>query len=331
MPSSLSSSSSSDWELESVYYTVHAEQDDRVSDFPREGNHPVVYSHLNSHACYAVPGDHWNTDPGFDGFINTFIRTITFGRIQQVKIIDIGFREEEAIKWTDYDIYDVSDATEGIGPDWALWKGHWGDPVDQTRPDPPPAFVPSRRSLRFTLWLLRISGKLTRFVRPMKRAPRGPIAHWNWRSLDILSDNWVPRTKAGPSFLAIAGFLACVGLAIGVCWALLSSMAVLFVIATRLLVRRVRRGRYGALSSTSRNARQIPGVDSAPWQVHKEFREGSDDELAATRLLSDDTPLAQGRHRSRPSESLDMEHLQRRRFAWLRDKLIELKKGLISA
>jgi len=275
----------SDFEIESVYYPVHAEVEDKVTEFPREGSHPVVYSHLNSHACYAVPGDYWNKDPGFDGFVNTFVRIVTFGRIQQIKVIDIGFKPEEAIRWADYTILDVSDATEGDAPQWALWRGNWGDSVDQTKMTGPPSYVPSRHALRFTLWLLNVFGKLRKFVKPVKRAPRGPLAHWNWLSMDMVADNYVPKVRTAPPRIAILGFLISLAVVFGSTIVLLSLAAVAFLIIARLVVRR-KKPSLGCLRAVT-FGRERAARNWSKFSPSMQ-RTDSDDDLVAVGLLTDD-------------------------------------------
>ncbi|CCG85191.1 protein of unknown function [Taphrina deformans PYCC 5710] len=314
--------SASDYELESVYYTVHAEVEDKLMHFDREGNHPVVYSHLNSHACYAVPGDYWNKDPGFDGFINSVVRFLSFGRIEQIRIVDIGFDPKEAIRWADYKIYDISEASEGNAPDWALWKGHWGDAVDQTLLSAPPSYVPSRMALRFTMWLLKVFGKLRKFVKPHKKAPKGPVPHWNWGSLDVLADDWVPRVKAGPNKAAIAGFLVCMVLSLGSIIVTLSCLAIVVLVASRLVARKLRpRTKLLAMSLREQHRRGMQHMRA--WQKTHELESGGDDEDVAERLLPHDGSAG------RPSESFDTERPARRKFEWIREACARVKKGIV--
>lgn len=297
-----------DYELESVYYTVHSEVEDKKDAFPREGTHPVVYSHLNSHAGYATPEDFWNRDPGFDGFINSMVKIISLGRIKQIKVVDIGFDPADAIRWSDYHIYDISDATEGEGPEWALWRGHWGQSVDQTKPMSPPSYVPCRNVLNFMLWLLRSFGKLKRFVKPIKKAPRSGFAHSSWITLDMLPDDWVPAIKQKPSPWAITTFLLTISLAFGSWIVLISAVAILCVLMARVALRRSKKG-----------------VKWWSWPKISELPTVRDDEQVTSSLLSGEGNRG---HRRGPSEIFETDSVPARNLSWFESIYLRGKKHI---
>ena len=204
-----------DLSIESVFYTVHADINEPQRDFlVEDGTHPLVYSHNNSHACYKTPADVQNTDPAFDGFINSAVRAITFGAITRIEVGDIGFAnfpESEWIRWSDYDMYDITEAIDGNGPDWALWQGHWGPAFDQSMVSIPPEGVPWRRFFFDFLQMLYLAGRLTKFVVEAKPAPRGPLVHYTYQTLDIFPppDKFIPEDPNGhkPGFLSIVAFV----------------------------------------------------------------------------------------------------------------------------
>jgi hypothetical protein len=202
-------------EIQSVYYTVHADINEPEHKFSVENEtHPLVYSHNNSHACYKTPKDAHNIDPAMDGFVNSAIRFITFGAIQHIEVGDIGFADfpkSEWIRWSDYDIYDISNTHEEVGPEWALWRGHWGPPFDQSQVDEPPVGVPFRRFFFDFLQIIYHAGRLTQFVSSAKYAPRGPVVHYTWYTFDVYDppDRYVPEDPNGhkPGILPIVAFV----------------------------------------------------------------------------------------------------------------------------
>lgn len=208
-------SNQTDPQIEGVYYTVHADINEAQSDYSVEDEtHALVYSHNNSHACYKTPDDVQNTDPAFDGFINSAVRAITFGAITHIEVGDIGFSEfpkDQWIRWSDYKIYDITDAAEGEGPEWALWTGHWGPAFDQSRVDMPPSDVPWRRFFFSFLQMLYHAGRLTKFVVSAKISPRGPMSHYTWKTFDIYDppERYIPEDPNGhkPNVLSILAFV----------------------------------------------------------------------------------------------------------------------------
>lgn len=227
--------------IESVYYTVHADINEPEYNYLVEDEtHALVFSHNNSHACYKTADDVQNTDPAFDGFINSVVKAITFGAITHVEVGDIGFSnfpKEEWIRWSDYQIYDVTDSHEGIGPDWILWRGHWGPAFDQSRVDMPPEDVPWRRFFFTFLQMLYHAGRLTQFVVAAKISPRGPVSHYTWKTFDIFPppERYIPEDPNGhkPNFLSILAFIYFLLGFVGIVLVIIALIAVLTVIATK--------------------------------------------------------------------------------------------------
>lgn len=227
--------------IESVYYTVHADINEPEYHFLVEDEtHPLVFSHNNSHACYNTSNDVQNTDPAFDGFINSAVKAITFGAITHVEVGDIGFSnfpKSEWIRWSDYQIYDVTDTHEGIGPEWILWRGHWGPPFDQSRVDMPPKDVPWGRFFFSFLQMLYHAGRLTKFVVAAKISPRGPISHYTWLTFDIYDppDRYIPEDPNGhkPNVFSIVAFIYFLLGFFGIIVVILSLFAVLGCIAAK--------------------------------------------------------------------------------------------------
>lgn len=223
--------------IESVYYTVHADINEPEHNFQVEdGTHPLVFSHNNSHACYKTPDDVQNTDPAFDGFINSAVRAITFGAITHVEVGDIGFSEfprAEWIRWSDCTIYDVTESAEP----WFLWRGHWGPAFDQSRVDMPPLTVPWRRFFFTFLQMLYHAGRLTKFVTPAKISPRGPGMHYTWLTLDVYAppERYIPEDPNGhkPNVLSIAAFVYFLLGFLGILVVMVALVAVLAVILGR--------------------------------------------------------------------------------------------------
>lgn len=221
-------------EIESVYYTVHADINEPEYHYLTEDTtHAVVFSHNNSHACYKTSEDVQNTDPAFDGFINSAVKAITFGAITHIEVGDIGFStfpKEQWIRWFDYEIYDITDTHEGIGPDWAMWRGHWGPAFDQSRVDMPPEDVPWRRFFFSFLQMLYHAGRLTKFVVASKISPRGPTSHYTWLTFDIFAppEKFIPEDPNGhkPNILSIFAFI----------YFLLGFVGILLVIVSLIMV-----------------------------------------------------------------------------------------------
>lgn len=236
-------------EIESVYYTVHADINEPEFHYLTEDEtHPVVFSHNNSHACYNTSNDVQNTDPAFDGFINSAVKAITFGAITHIEVGDIGFAnfpKEQWIRWSDYEIYDITDTHEGIGPDWALWRGHWGPAFDQSRVDMPPEDVPWRRFFFSFLQMLYHAGRLTQFVVSAKISPRGPISHYTWVTFDIYDppEKFIPEDPNGhkPNIFSIFAFIYFLLGFLGISLVILSLILVLGVIGSTAAYRKTRK------------------------------------------------------------------------------------------
>ncbi|CCG82225.1 protein of unknown function [Taphrina deformans PYCC 5710] len=221
--------------IESVYYTVHADINEPAHRFEVEGStHAVVYSHNNSHACYRVPEDVQNTDPAFDGFINSAVRAITFGAIVHVEVGDIGFADRPRSEWIRWRPRSLHDATES-GATWLAWRGHWGPSFDQSAVDMPPPEVPYRRFFFAFLQILYHAGRLTQFVTPAKISPRGPGAHYTWLTLDVFPppERFIPEDPNGhkPNVLSIGAFIYFLLGFVGIVVVLLALLAVLLVIS----------------------------------------------------------------------------------------------------
>ncbi len=199
--------------VDQVYYTVHGLIHKPHSHFPSEGDRVVVYSHNNSHAGYSTPADVQNTDPAFDGIVNRIVRTITLNAITSIEIDDIGFDYlpvEDHVRWSHYEIYDMTEAHEGYAPEWFNWTGNWGPPFDQSLVDMPPEGVPSRRLFYILLQLFYHAGRLSQFIVSRKLGPKGPAMHYTWRTLDVYEPPWgwtVPNPdEHKPSILVIGLF-----------------------------------------------------------------------------------------------------------------------------
>jgi hypothetical protein len=224
--------------IESVYYTVHADINEPQYDYQVEDKtHALVYSHNNSHACYKTPDDVQNTDPAFDGFINSAVRAITFGAITHIEVGDIGFSDfpkNEWIRWADYDLYDITDAHEGTGPTWAIWAGHWGPAFDQSMVDMPPKDVPWRRFFFTFLQMLYHAGRLTKFVVSAKISPRGPTSHYTWATFDIYDPpaKYIPEDPNGhkPDVISILAFIYFLLGFVGMVNVVISLLCILIVI-----------------------------------------------------------------------------------------------------
>ena len=237
-----------DPKIESVYYTVHADINEPVYDYLVEDEtHPLVFSHNNSHACYKTADDVQNTDPAFDGFINSAVRAITFGAITHIEVGDIGFSnfpKSQWIRWSDYEMYDITDSHEGVGPEWALWTGRWGPPYDQSRVDMPPKDVPWRRFFFSFLQMLYHAGRLTKFVVSAKISPRGPTSHYTWLTFDIFEppEKYIPEDPNGhkPNIFSIVAFVYFLLGFLGILLVLISFVLVLSIIILKKLYIRMR-------------------------------------------------------------------------------------------
>ncbi|BFZ58075.1 hypothetical protein PYCC9005_005133 [Savitreella phatthalungensis] len=237
-----------DLQIDSVYYTVHGDINEPTLDYQVENvTHPLVYSHNNSHAGYPSPADMQNTDPAFDGFINTAVKVITLGAITHVEVGDIGFAhlpESSWIRWSDYEIYDITEAPEGVGPEWSLWKGHWGPAFDQSRVAVPPEDVPWRIFFFDFLQMLYLAGRLTKFVVDAKPSPRGPLMHYTFATFDVFPapERSVPQDPNAhkPGLLSIIAFVYFILGFIGIVLAIVSLIFVLLFVALRAGFRRAR-------------------------------------------------------------------------------------------
>ncbi|ORY76399.1 hypothetical protein BCR37DRAFT_166368 [Protomyces lactucae-debilis] len=254
-------------EIESVYYTVHADINEPEHKYSVENvTHPLVFSHNNSHACYKSPKDAHNIDPAMDGFVNSAIRFITFGAIQHIEVGDIGFAnypKSEWIRWSDYEIYDISDTHEKVGPEWALWQGHWGPAFDQSQVDEPPVGVPWRRFFFDFLQIIYHAGRLTQFVSSAKLAPRGPIVHYTWYTFDVYDPpgRYVPEDPNGhkPGILPIVAFVYFLLGFVGILNVVLSLVLIGIMLLSQLLWRRSK-----AAYQTRRQRRKLQMSEVTP-------------------------------------------------------------------
>ncbi|KAJ3296074.1 hypothetical protein HK104_002019 [Borealophlyctis nickersoniae] len=183
--------------IDKVFFSEHSDGLWRpASSVSFVGTHPIAYAAMNSHANYPTSGTHKNNDDGFN-FVSRIAPVLTLGAIDWIQIADNCDLQtdlftyklppvmwEKFVQWRTWEsgFWDLSERREW--PEWAWFKGRWGQPIDQTNFTAPPEGVSARRQLYAGLRTAYRLGVLNKFVRKVDRAPKGPRQHKNWYHLD---------------------------------------------------------------------------------------------------------------------------------------------------